>query len=128
MNILMFIIAVCLIADALVLIFEPSLYRKSLVYINETIGTIWSSLYGFMFSICSTFIFISVIFSGISLFYILAASMLAVIGLFFLLSTTEKFHNLTGWWSSRSNRQYRAAGILFASLAGTVCYIILIIL
>ena len=127
MNILMFIIAFCLIADALLLIFDPSLYRKSLIFVNETIGTIWSGLYGFMFSVCGVFIFISVIFSDISLFYILAASMLIVIGLFFLLSTTEKYHNLTGWWSSRTNWQYRAAGILFASLAGLVCYIILII-
>jgi hypothetical protein len=35
---------------------------------------------------------------------------------------------LTEWWSSRSNLQYRAAGILFASLSGIVCYIVLIIL
>lgn len=127
MNIVMFIIAVCLIADALLLIFDPSLYRKSLIFVNETIGTIWSGLYGFMFFVCGTFIFISVIFSSISLFYIFAALVLSVIGLFFLLSTTEKYHNLTGWWSSRSNWQYRAAGILFASLSGIVCYIVLII-
>jgi len=128
MNILIFIIAFCLITDALLLIFNPSLYRKSLIYVNETIGTIWSGLYGFMFSVCGTFIFISIIFSGISPFYILAASLITVIGIFFLLSMTEKYHNLTGWWSSRTNWQYRAAGILFSCLAGIVCYIVLIIL
>lgn len=128
MNILIFIIAFCLITDALLLILDPSLYRKSLVYINETIGTIWSGLYGFMFSVCGTFIFISVIFSGISLFYIFTALIMTAIGIFFLLSTTKKFHNLTGWWSLRSNLQYRAAGILFVSLAGIVCYITMIIL
>ena len=127
MNILMFIIAFCLIADALLLVFDPSVYRKSLIYVNEMIGTIWSGLYGFMFSVCGVYIFISVVFSGISLFYILSSLMLSVIGLFFLLSTTEKFHGLTEWWSTRSNWQYRAAGFLFASLAGTVFYIIFLI-
>ena len=125
MNILMFIIAFCLITDALFLIFYPSLYRKSLVYVNEMLGPVWSSLYGFLFSICGIFVFISVVFSGLSVFYIFASLIMSVIGLFFLLSATEKFGHFAGWWSSRSNWSYRISGITFAVLAIMVCYIIM---
>ena len=119
----MYIIAFCLIADSSVLIFNPSLYRRSLDFVNQTLGHSWSVLYGLLFSFCSIFILISIVFSGISFLYIIAAAILALIGLFFLLSGTEKYQNLAKTWSTLSNLQYRLVGITFVILTAIVCYV-----
>ena len=119
----MFIISFCLIADASVLILNPSLYRKSLNYVNETIGPIWGALYGLLFLLCAVFILISVIFSGISFLYLFAAVIMAGIGAFFLLSETQKFKHFADIWSKLSDTQYRLTGIIFVILAGIVCYV-----
>jgi hypothetical protein len=119
----MFIISFCLIADASILIFEPSLYRKSLDFINETLGPVWGILYGLLFIFCASFIFISVIYSKVSILYTLAAIIMAGVGLFFLLSETQRFEHFTHIWTSLSDSQYRAAGIIFVILASIVCYV-----
>jgi len=123
LYILMFIIAFCLLADASLLILNPSLYRKSLEYVNETIGPIWSLLYGSLFLFCAFFIFLSIILSEISYFYIIAAIIMACIGLFFLLSNSQKYNYLAKIWSSLTNWQYRIVGIIFVILSVIVCYI-----
>ena len=46
MYLLMFIISFCLAADASILIVNPLLYRRSLEYVNESIGPVWGVLYG----------------------------------------------------------------------------------
>ena len=123
MYIMMFIIAFCLMADASILILNPSIYRKSLNFINETLCTAWSILYGLLFTFCAIFVFITVIFSDVSVFYILAAILLSAIGLFFLLCGSEKYENLAVLWASFSNWQYRLAGLIFIILTAIVCYI-----
>ena len=123
MYILMFIISFCLIVDASFLIFKPSLYRRSLEFINETMGPVWSVLYGLLFMFCAVFVFISVIFSGVSIFYTIPAVIMACTGLFFLLSETHKFASFAHIWASFSDNQFRLAGIIFVILAGIVCYV-----
>jgi uncharacterized protein YjeT (DUF2065 family) len=123
LYILMFIISFFLAADASVLIFNPSLYRKSLNYINETLGPIWGVLYGLLFSFCAIFVFISVIFSGLSVPFIIASLVMAAIGLFFLLCETQKFGYLAQIWIKLSDNQYRIAGVIFVVIASLVCYI-----
>ena len=119
----MLIISFCLLADASILIFDPSLYRKSLDFINNTLGPVWGILYGLLFTFCAVFIFISVIYSKVSIFYISAAIIMAGIGLFFLLSETHRSGHFTHIWTSFSDRQYRIAGILFVILAALLCYV-----
>ena len=118
----MFIISFCLLADASILIFNPSLYRKSLDFINETIGPVWNVFYGLLFLFCAIFIFVSIIFSRITFLFIPAGIIMAWAGLFFLLSETQSFGYLTNVWTSLSNKQYRLAGVLFVILAIIVCY------
>ncbi|MBN2589097.1 MAG: hypothetical protein JXA96_04490 [Sedimentisphaerales bacterium] len=119
----MFIISFCLAADASILIFNPSLYRKSLDYINESMGPIWGVLYGLLFAFCAIFVLISIVFSGVSVFYILSAIAMACLALFFLMIGTEKYSHFASIWSSLSDIQYRIAGIIFVVLATIVCYI-----
>jgi uncharacterized protein YjeT (DUF2065 family) len=123
LYILMFIISFCLVADASLLIFDPALYRKSLNYVNETLGPVWGVLYGLLFTFCAVFVFISVIFSRVSFLYIFTALVMAGTGLFFLLSETQKFEHLSHIWVSLSDKQYRLAGIMFVILAAVVCYV-----
>ncbi len=117
----MYIISFCLMADAAILIFDPSLYRKSLGFVDETLGPVWGALYGLLFSFCTIFVFISVILSRVSLLFIFAGLIMACIGLFFLLSETRKFAYLSHIWASLSDLQYRFAGIIFFILAAIVC-------
>ncbi|MEJ2647030.1 MAG: hypothetical protein P8016_01320 [Sedimentisphaerales bacterium] len=123
MRIVMFIISLCLIADASVLIFDPSLYRKSLDFIEETLGPVWTILYGLLFTFCSVFVLVSVFLSRVSFLYVPAAIIMAGIGLFFLLSETRRFGHFADLWASLSDRQYRIAGIIFIILSLLVCYI-----
>jgi hypothetical protein len=109
-------------ADAAILIFDPSLYRKSLGFVHETLGPAWSTLYGLLFAFCAIFVFISVIFSGISLLFIPGGIMMACTGLFFLLSETQRFSHFTYILSSLSDWQYRLAVIIFIILAAVVCF------
>ena len=119
----MFIIAFCLMADASILIFNPSLYRKSLEYVNDSLGPIWSILYGSLFLFCAFFIILSIILSGISYLYIIAVILMTGIGLFFLLSNTQKYNYFVKIWSSLTDIQYRIAGLVFIILSAIVCYI-----
>ena len=119
----MFIISFFLAADASVLIFNPSLYRKSLNYINETLGPVWGALYGLLFSFCAIFVFITVIYSGLSFLFIIASILMAAVSLFFLFCETQRFGNLAQIWTKLSDIQYRIAGIIFIIFATLVCYI-----
>ncbi len=119
----MFIISFCIAADASVLMFNPSLYRRTLDFINESIGTVWSVLYGILFAFCAIFVLISIVFSGITIFYIFSAIAMACIALFFIMAGTQKGSNLANIWISLSDIQYRIAGIAFIMLAAIVCYI-----
>ncbi len=123
MHIFMLIISFCLAADAFVLILNPALYKKSLVYVHEMLGPAWAVLYGLLFSFCAIFIFISIIFSGISFLYIIAGTAMAAIGVFFILSGMEKYSQLALAWSTLSSMRLRVAGILFLILAALVCYV-----
>lgn len=123
MYILMFIISFCLAADASILIFNPSIYRRSLAYINESIGPVWGILYGLLFSFCALFVLISIVYSGISILYILSGIPMACLALFFILSGTEQFNHLAYVWASLSDMRYRIAGVIFLILATIVCYI-----
>ncbi len=123
MYLFMFIISFCLAADASILIVNPSLYRRSLEYINESIGPVWGVLYGLLFSFCAVFVLISVVFSGISIFYILPAIAMAFIAMFFIMTGTQKYSHFANIWTSLSNMQFRIAGIVFVILATIVCYI-----
>ena len=119
----MYVISFFLAADASILIFNPSIYRKTLVYVNDSIGSAWSLLYGLLFSFCAIFILISILMSGLSIFYLLSAIPLACLALFFILMGTEAFKHLSNIWISLSNMQYRIAGIIFIALATIVCYV-----
>ena len=123
MNILILIISFCLAADASVLIVNPSLYRRSLEYINESIGNTWSLIYGLLFALCTNFILISIIFSGISMYYLLAAIVMAFPAIFFLMAGTQKYSYFINIWISLSNLQFRIAGIVFVILATIACYV-----
>ena len=123
MYILMFVISFFLAADASILIFNPSIYRKSLEFLNDSIGPVWGVLYGLLFSFCTIFILISIIFSGISLLYILPAISMTCLSLFFIMTGTHKYNQFAHVWISLSNMQYRIAGIVFIVLATIVCYI-----
>ncbi len=123
MYVLMFVISFCLAADAAVLIINPALYRRSLEYINESVGPVWGVLYGMLFSFCAIFILISIVLSGVAIFYILPAIAMACFALFFLMTGTQKYSYFANIWISLSNLQYRIAGIIFTILAAVVCYI-----
>ena len=119
----MFVISFFLAADASVLIFNPSLYRKSLNYINETLGPVWGALYGLLFSFCAIFVFITVIYSELTFLFIIASLLMAAAGLFFMLSETQRFGYLAQIWIKLSDIQYRIVGIFFVFFATLVCYI-----
>ena len=123
MYVFMLIISFCLAADAAVLIINPSLYRRSIEYINESIGPIWGVLYLLLFSFCTIFVLISIFLSGVSIFYILPAIAMAGFALFFLMTETQKYSHFANIWTSLSDMQYRIAGIIFIILAVVVCYI-----
>ena len=123
MYVLMFIISFCLAADAAVLIISPQIYRRSLEYINESIGPVWGVLYGMLFSFCAIFVLISIVLSGVSIFYILPSIAMAFFALFFLMTGTQKYGHFADIWTSLSDIQYRIAGVIFIILAAVVCYI-----
>ena len=119
----MFIISFCLAADASVLITNPSLYRKTLVFIHDSMGFVWSSLYSLLFSFCAIHVIVSIILSGMSILFILPALMMACLALYFFMIGTEKYGRFAVIWLSLSDIQYRIAGLLFVILAAIVCYI-----
>ena len=123
MYVLMYVISFCLAADGSILIFNPSFYRRSLNFINESMGPVWAVLYGLLFSFCAIFVLISVVFSEISIFYIVSAIIMGLIALFFIMIGTQKYSHFASIWTSLTNMQYRIAGIIFVLLAAIVCYI-----
>jgi len=114
------VISVILIADGVFLLFDPSFYRRSLVYIDEMLGPIWSWLYGLFFFVSALFLFLCVKYTNAAAISAGAGVILVLFGLFFILSCTERFGYFNKWWSTRPNWVYRLAGLAFIILSGMI--------
>ena len=117
----MFVTILCMalvvLLDGLTLLFDPSLYRRGMAFVEDEIGPVWMLASGFAF-----------IAPGLAWLYrawfVAAPALPAVIGVvsvgigvFFALAPTERFGSWGQWWRSRSNGQYRLAGLLAVVLA-----------
>jgi hypothetical protein len=108
----------CLILlDALLLLTDPSLYRRCMEYVEEWMGSAWMVANAFAFVGPGLAFLIQAVFSKVAILSALVGCVSVLIGVFFALASTERFAYLGGWWRSRSNVHYRLAGITCTVLA-----------
>lgn len=117
MFVIVFCLACMVFLDALALLFDPSLYRRGMEFVENEVGPAWMVASGFAFLAPGAAWLVQSIALQTTLLSTLAGCVSVLIGLFFILGATERFAFLGQWWRSRSNGQYRLAGIAGILLA-----------
>jgi len=111
----MIVLVVCIacvsLLDGLVLLSDPSLYRRCMEYVEDAAGSAWMIANGFALMAPGSAFLIHSVFSRTPVLSALLGCTCILIGVFFALGTTERFGYLAEWWRSRSNTQYRIAGL-----------------
>jgi len=100
-----------ILLDGLLLLTDPSLYRRCMEYVDEEIGSAWMIANAFAFLGPGLAFLIQAVSSRAPIWSALVGCLSALIGVFFASAATERFAWLGGWWRSRSNAHYRLAGL-----------------
>jgi hypothetical protein len=117
--IVLFIASVILV-DALLMVADPSLYRRCMEYVEQEIGSAWIVANALVFMVPGLAFLVRSVSSKMPVWSALLACMSVLIGVFFALASTERFAYLGGWWRSRSNAQYRIAGVVGIGLSASM--------
>jgi hypothetical protein len=103
--------AVVVLLDGLALLFDPSLYRKCMEYVEEEMGSAWMVANALAFVGPGATFLIQAVSSRAPILSALVGCLSVLIGVFFALASTVRFAYLGGWWRCRSNAHYQIAGI-----------------
>jgi len=117
MLVIVLCIACATLVDGLVLLLDPSLYRKCMEYVEEEIGSAWMVANAFALMAPGSGFLVHSVFSKTPVVSAIMGCVCVLIGVVFALATTERFAYLGGWWRSRSNSQYRIAGMAVIGLS-----------
>ncbi len=117
----MFVTILCMalvvLLDGLTLVFDPSLYRRGMAFVEDEIGPVWMLASGFAFLAPALAWLYRAMFSATPALPAAIGVISLGIGVFFALAPTERFRSWGRWWRSRSNGQYRVAGLIAVVLA-----------
>jgi hypothetical protein len=116
MIVIVVVMACAILLDGLLLLSDPSLYRRCMEYVEEVMGVAWMIASAFAFMAPGLAFLIHAPFSTAPILSAIVGCVCVVIGLFFALATTERFGYLAKWWRCRSNTEYRIAGLAVIGL------------
>lgn len=117
MSVIVFLLACVVLLDALVLLLDPGLYRRGMAFVDKEIGPAWLVADGFVFLAPGLAWLIRSFFAATAALSATTGLVSTVVGLLFVVAATEPFAFLRHWWQSRSNSEYRLAGLAGALLA-----------
>lgn len=117
MFVIVFCLACVVLLDALALLLDPSLYRRGVAFVENEVGPAWMAAGGLAFLAPGVAWLVRSLFAGTTALSGAAGLLLVLVGLFFALGATERFASWGRWWKSRSNGQYRLAGLAGVGLA-----------
>jgi len=118
MLVLMTILMACMVLlDSFVLLFDPSLYRQCMEYVEEAMGSAWMVANAFVFLGPGVPLVIGAALSGGRMLSVLAGLGSVGIGVFFAMAASERFARLAAWWRSRPDSHFRVAGLAGMGIA-----------
>ncbi|MCC7556997.1 MAG: hypothetical protein KO254_12970 [Methanoculleus marisnigri] len=116
MFVIVFVLACVVLLDALVLLLDPGLFRRGMAFVEKEIGPAWMVADGFVFLAPGLAWLVRSFVSDTPVLSAVAGLVSTLVGAFCVLAATERFAYLGRWWRSRSNGQYRLAGVVGLTL------------